>query len=64
MRNTAANARIPRKGPRTALADAPVVCTETLTAVVPLACVTVTGVGTVHVSPVGVPEQEKVIVPV
>ena len=63
MRNTAASARIPREDARAALADAPAVCTETLTAVAPLAAVTVTGEGTVQVSPAGAPEHESVIVP-
>jgi hypothetical protein len=46
------------------LAAVLLVCTVTLTAVVPVAGVTLTGEGTVQLSPAGAPLHEKLTVPV
>jgi hypothetical protein len=62
-RNRAANASIPWKGTCAALAEAAAVRTETPIGVVLPSKVTVTGEGTVHVSPAGAPSQENVTAP-
>jgi hypothetical protein len=59
----APSATSPRATPLRTLAAALLVCTITFTAVAPVAGVTLTGEGTVHVSPEGAPLHEKLTVP-